>query len=325
MLKNIKYLLLSLIVFVLSATPVTAMEDKILGVHLLSTQDINRAEQLLKVEDDWHFLTIALTLDDLNQEKMWQDFFNQCRQKRFIPIVRLATRVENGVWIRPNRKQIVQMFLFLNNLDWPTDKLFLVVFNEVNHAKEWGGVVDVPSYVETLDFVSRWAHTEEREYIVLPAAMDLDAPDRHQTMEAFNYLNQMYRYDSSIFNKVDVWNSHSYPNPAFSSSPKMTGKNSLRGFIHELDFLKRKTGQDYKVIITETGWKANYQTKSWLEDYYLYAFQHIWSHPQVIGVTPFVLQGSPGPFSDFSFYDSNDQPTVHYSAFQKALKQLEQE
>jgi hypothetical protein len=323
--KKFKYLLVLIGLFILSAAPVSALEDKILGVHLLSTQDIDRAQQLLKVEDDWHFVTIPLTLDDLEQPSRWQNFFDQCRKEKFIPIIRLATRIENGAWARPNRREIVRMFTFLNKLDWPTNEMFLIVFNEVNHAKEWGGAVDVSSYVETLKFVSHWAHTEEKEYVVLPAALDLAAPNSSETMEAFTYLNQMYRYDPDIFDKIDVWNSHSYPNPGFSSSPTLTGKSSMRGFIHELDFLKRKTGRDYKVIITETGWKANFRTKPWLENYYLYAFQHIWSHPQVIGVTPFVVQGTPGPFAEFSFYDSDNKPTAHHSAFQKALKQLEQE
>ncbi|MEA2056798.1 MAG: hypothetical protein U9O78_03815 [Patescibacteria group bacterium] len=316
---------LLLVFFLLTAGKAWALEDKLIGVHLLSTGDLKHAHHLLRVEDDWHFVTIPLTLDDLNQQSEWRDFFIQCRRYHFVPIIRLATKVENGFWLRPSRRQIVQMFNFLDGLDWPTNERFIIAFNEVNHAKEWGGRVNAATYVETLNFVRRWAHTEEDPYLVLPAALDLDAPNSSETVEAFAYLNQMLRYDPTVFDEVDIWNSHSYPNPAFSSSPTKTGKNSLRGFLYELNYLKRKTGRDFKVIITETGWKANSLTQPWLENYYLYALQHIWSHPQVIGVTLFVVQGSPGPFEEFSFFNEQNQPTAHHSAFQKALLKLNEE
>jgi hypothetical protein len=318
----------------LTPTSALATQPTMLGVHLLSTQDLDQAEELLKVDvsysedqlvaadQDWHLVTIPLTFADLNQAQRWQQFFRQCQQQHFIPIVRLATQVRDGAWQRPNRQQVVAMFNFLNGLDWPTEQLYVVVFNEVNHAKEWGGAVDAASYVEILDFAARWAHTEDKNYVVLPAALDLDAPNGAETMEAFTYLHKMYRLDPEIFDQIDVWNSHSYPNPGFSASPVRSGKNSVRGFLHELGFLKEKTGRDYQVLITETGWKANATTKPWLEHYYLYAMQHVWSHPQVIGVTPFVVKGAPGPFADFSFFSAADQPTIHYRSFVRAREAL---
>ncbi len=318
------FLLLFLMLSPLARGSALALEDKILGVHLLSTRDLDHAKSLLAADKGEKFATIPLTFQDLNHQEEWQRFFNDAKANNFIPIVRLATESRDGIWSKPNRRQIVHMFEFLNQLDWPDDELHIIVFNEVNHAKEWGGDISPQEYAQVLDFTCKWAHTEAKDYIVLPAAMDLAAPNGSETMEAFTYLEAMYRYNPKIFNQIDIWNSHSYPNPAFSSSPTRSAKNSMRGFIHELNYLKRKTGRDFEVIITETGWKANRQTAPWLNNYYLYAFQHIWSHPQVIGVTPFVVQGSPGPFESFSFYDAENNPTIHFDAFQNALIKTEQ-
>ncbi|MGD9129119.1 MAG: hypothetical protein PVJ09_01350 [Candidatus Woesebacteria bacterium] len=301
---------------------VYAREGQVLGVHILNPGEIDQAKDLIESDknDDWYYVTIPLSLNDLDKKAEWQDFFDKSKKEKIIPIVRLATKLENNAWKIPSKKEIIDLMDFLSDLDWPTDKRYIIVFNEVNHAKEWGGEIDAQSYSRILTFTSNWAHTEAKNYVVLPAAMDLAAPNGSQTMEAFNYLDQMYDYDKEVFSVIDLWNSHSYPNPGFSSSPEKTAKNSLRGFLHELAYLKEKTGKDFQVVISETGWVANAATAKWLESYYLYAMQHIWSNPQVMAVTPFLLKGDPGPFALFGFIDRNDQPTVQYQAFRNAVE-----
>ena len=314
-------LVLAISLLVNTIQPVVAKDT--LGIHILSPHDLDEAQQLLSVkenEDDWKYLTVPLTLNDLDDVTLWQRFFDEAKSHKMIPIVRLATRVENGGWIKPNRWQIVRMINFLNLLDWPTEDRYIIVFNEVNHAKEWGNDINPEEYAQILEFTSRWARTEPHNYQVLPAAMDLAAPNSQETMEAFTFLERMYQTNPKIFEFIDIWNSHSYPNPGFSSPPTLNTKNSMRGFLHELDYLKRKTGRDYQVMITETGWTVNKSTAPWLKNYYLYALQHIWSDPQVIAVTPFVAKGAPGPFANFSFYTAEGEPTVHYEALQEALK-----
>ncbi len=326
MTKNKFYLLALLIAAALYFAPAAnAIQDTIMGVHILSPGDLEYANQVFDQEDlerDWHLLTVPLTLNDVNQLELWQDFFLKAKKYKFIPMVRLSTRVENGIWQQPNRRQIVGMFKFLNQLDWPVDQRFVIVFNEVNHAKEWGNEIDPAGYADILEFTAHWAHTESANYKVLPAAMDLAAPNGPETMEAFDYLNLMLKHNPRIFDYVDVWNSHSYPNPSFSSSPVRRTKNSLRGFEHELAYLKNKTGKEFKVIITETGWVMNRTTEPWLSQYYLYAMQHVWTHPQVIGVTPFLLRGAPGSFATFSFFDEHNQPTSIFNAFTEAFREV---
>lgn len=318
------FALLAFSLFFFTAGPVSAREGEVLGIHILSPTELEAADALISADDQnsWHYVTIPFGLADLEKKAEWQKFFNQAKDKKVIPIVRLVTQAEGAAWRQPNRKQITDQISFLKNLDWPTDKKHIVIFNEVNHAKEWGSQLDPVGYTEVLRFSAQWAHAENANFVVLPAAMDLAAPNGGVTMEAFNYLEQMYASDPEIFNYIDAWNSHSYPNPGFSSAPQRTTQNSLRGFEHELAYLKKKTDKDFQVYITETGWVSNRATAPWLESYYTYALQHIWSDPRVVAVTPFVLQGAPGPFAGFTFLDERGQPTSHYRALQNAIKKL---
>lgn len=306
------------------AVPAQAEKGSVLGIHILNTGEIPQAQQLLQADqtDSWHYVTIPLSLDDIQKHDEWQNFFWEAKKARVIPVVRLVTKFENGSWKVPTKRNITDVIKFLSDLEWPTAERHIIVFNEVNHAKEWGGAIDPDSYAETLRFTSQWAHSEEKNYIVLPAAMDLAATTGGETLEAFAYLDKMYQTDNEIFSYVDVWNSHSYPNPGFSASPERTAKNSLRGFQYELAYVKEKTGRDLQTFITETGWAENGATRRWLDEYYKYAAEHVWSDPRVIAVTPFILRGDPGPFSMFTFLDKNNKPTTQYQAYAAIIRQF---
>lgn len=305
--------------------PVHAQEGQVLGIHILQTEEITDAVKLLKPEDqqrdEWHYVTIPLTLNDLDKKDQWQAFFTEAEKNKIIPIVRLTTKFENGAWQVPSKRDIYDLTRFMNQLPWPTQDRYVIVFNEPNHAPEWGGQTNPAEYAQVLSFTADWLHTEQKNYKVLPAGLDLAAPNGPRTMEAFTYLDQMVAAEPDVLSKIDIWNSHSYPNPGFVSSPQRTGQNSLRGFQYELSYLKEKTGRDYDVFITETGWRAEGSTNRWLGSYYQYAQQHIWSDPRVKVVTPFILRGSPGPFAQFSFLDEAGRPTLQYNAFQELVKQ----
>ncbi|MCB9800612.1 MAG: hypothetical protein H6773_00315 [Pseudomonadales bacterium] len=291
------------------------------GIHILTPEEITQAAALTDVRESetWRYVTIPFTLEDASDPEKWQQFFDTARELHIIPLVRLTTRFENNVWTVPSKKEVVDLISVLSSLEWPTDQRHIIVFNEVNHAKEWGGTINPEEYADVFAFTAQWAHTEGKGYIVLPAALDLAAPNGGTTMEAFSFLNRMYTADPEVFSHADAWNSHSYPNPGFSSSPTRVGQNSMRGFKVELEWLKEKTDRDFLVYITETGWEVTPYLSRWMPNYYDYAVQHIWSDPSVVAVTPFILQGSPGPFEDFSFLDPEGKPTQQYISYRSAL------
>lgn len=297
-----------------------------LGVHVLHPSEITEAASLLKPEGAppvWTYITIPLSLADLEKRQQWQEAFDQAKKHQFIPLVRLTTSFDpqNNAWKIPNHYEIIQFFTFLNALQWPYEKRYVIIFNEPNHRSEWGGQIDPSSYAQILRFSANWAHTEKNGgYVVLPAAMDLAAPNGDNTMEAFAYLQQMLQSDPEIFTIIDYWNSHSYPNPAFSAPAQRRGKNSLHGFLDELSWLNKHAQVEPKVFITETGWEENALTRNKLSEYYQYANEHIWSHEKVIAVTPFVFKGDPGPFSKFSFIDKNDVSTKQFAAYSRQVQ-----
>lgn len=309
--------------FLSTFTQISAVTSIPAGIHILNIEEVAEAAELTQVagvEDVWTYVTVPFTLGDLEKQSEWQRFFDTAASKKMIPLVRLTTAFEEAAWKVPTKKNIVDQISFLSKLNWPTDEKHIIVFNEVNHSKEWGGQVNPEEYAHLFAFTANWAHTEAQNFVVLPAALDLAAPNGRSTMEAFNFLSKMKESDSDVFLLADAWNSHSYPNPGFSASPQRQGQNSLSGFKSELAWLQEHTGKAFSVYITETGWDVSGSLDRWMASYYQYAVSHVWSDPAVVAVTPFILQGSPGPFSGFSFLDGQGEPTTQYVAYKKALK-----
>lgn len=311
-----------LLCFFLTAQPIYAVGD-VLGIHILQPYEIDEIDKLLKTDqnkENWSYVTIPFSLQDIPKHQEWQDFFDKCKEKKIIPIVRLTTIPEGDSWKIPTKKDVVDLTRALSKLEWPTQERIVIIFNEPNHAKEWGYTINPQEYAQVLEFSANWLHTEQKNYYVLPAAMDLAAPNGSTTMEAFTYWQKAVTEVPEIFDLVDGWNSHSYPNPGFSSNPNRTTKDSLRGYQHELTFVKKYTDKELPVYITETGWVENRNTSRNLANYYDYANKNIWNDPRIKAVTPFLLRGAPGPFASFSFLDEQGKETKQFDAYRKILE-----
>lgn len=321
LLRLVLSIILIIGLLIMQAGPVMAGE--VLGIHIIYPSELDAALPLLRTDqnkEQWEYVTILYSLDDVSQHDLWQAFFDKCRANKIIPIVRLVTKAEGGSWQVPTTKNIIDLSRGLSALTWPTDERLVIVFNEPNHAKEWGNQVDPVRYAEVLQFTADWLHTDNKGYKVLPAGLDLAAPNGSETMEAFTFWKKALESNPDLFKSIDDWNSHSYPNPAFSSPPTAKAQNSLRGFQHELTFLKKYSDKEWGVYITETGWVENSSTSRWLPQYYTYAAQHIWSDPHVKAVTPFLLNGAPGQFSAFSFLDAQGNKTRQFEAYRKVIE-----
>ncbi len=320
MYKSFLHILLALFLLLPAASPVYA-RGEILGIHILSTAELPKAQELLSNGDDKDkFVTVPLTLNDLSKAAAWQTFLDDAHRLKIRPIIRLTTRFENGTWQQPTRKDIIAFAQFLSSLEWHRPELTVILFNEPNHAKEWGGSIDPTGFADITLFALQWFSTETKEYTLLPAALDLAADGRGGTQEAFSYWKIALAHAPEILDYIDGWNSHSYPNPAFAASPNKSGKNSLRGYTHELSFLQHYTKRELPVYITETGWDQNMLTKNTLFSYFQKAFTDIWSKDtRIVAVTPFVLQGAPGNFAPFSFLDAAGKPTRAYLAYRQLL------
>lgn len=295
------------------------------GVHALHPDEIKQISQEFaehRSADDTLYVTLPFTLEDIGRLAQWQEAFELAEQQRIIPLVRITSEFdhEKNAWKVPDRRQMIGLVKALSALEWPQDQRHVILFNEPNHAAEWGGQVNPAEFAKTTGFLADWFHTEQKNYVVLPAAADLAAANTDKTWEAFRFWRGVAEADPTYFDRFDAWNSHSYPNPGFIGSPTAKGQNSLRGFEHELEFLKKYTGKQWQVYITETGWRETPQNRRQLTSYYQVASKTVWSHPQVVAVTPFVWRGAPGPFAEFSFLDAEAKPTAQWTAYTRVLQ-----
>jgi hypothetical protein len=297
----------------------------IFGLHLTQPQDIDTAKDIINSNGgDWGWVTIVIRLDQLNHQT-WQDFFDNCRKDHLIPIIRLATIADGSNWKTPSYSDIDNLANFLNSLNWPTTQQHIILFNEINHAQEWGGNIDIKNYVDISIYASQKFKSLNPNFFILSSGLDLVAPENPPSFtSAQNVYQEIYDYNPKYFDNIDGIASHSYPNNGFVGTPKDTGQHSILGYLWELDFIKKLGIQkEFPIFITETGWphhegidkKNNFYTTTTTAKFLLDSFD-IWSKDsKIIAVTPFTYNYSNEPFDHFSWLDQNQKLYSSYQSF----------
>jgi hypothetical protein len=137
-------------------------------------------------------------------------------------------------------------------------------------------------------------------------------------MDEKKYIDEMVKAVPDIFNSIDGWNSHSYPNPAFSGPKTGTGRRSIKGYEWELGLIKK----DLPVFITETGWiRQTAKDQQLTADNLKYAFQEVWSKDKrIVAVTPFILNYQDEPFYEFSWKNKDGSFFKIYNEIQNLQK-----
>jgi len=272
------------------------------GIHILDESDLTDAATLVNSGGGkWGYVTIVIREDERNVDR-WKQAFTKMRELSLIPIVRISTVSENGVWKKPSTDQSIAWADFLHALPWPTKNQYVVLFNEPNHAKEWGGEINPQEYARIARAYWEELKKVNPNFFVLPAGFDAAAPNSRTTMSTQSYFDQMYKTDEYIFTIFDGWTSHSYPNPGFSGNPSDNGKMTIRGYEWEINYLAPyHLPNKSPVFITETGWVNNGREQEKIADYYKQAFTEAWSDYRVVAVTPFLLRYDQTPFKSFSW------------------------
>lgn len=292
--------------------PLSVANNKI-GVHVLSPDELEQAAKLVNNDGqgEWGYVTVPIQATDRNREK-WIRFMKKATELKVVPIVRVATVVDGKHWDRPGDNDLIDFSNFLNDLPWPTQNHYVVIFNEVNRADEFGGYVSPENYADILANAINIFKQRSEKFFILPAALDNAAPNSSQFMSWQVYLQKMFQHNSEIFKRLDGWTSHAYGNPGFAVDPLKSGANKADSFIYDLQFLNQFTPKKLPVFITEAGWSNQKLNEQTIANFYQYAFQNIWSNNQVIAVTPFIFFADRGPFTQFSLLKSNRQPTLAY-------------
>lgn len=279
------------------------------GIHIIDENDLNDATSLVNSSGgEWGYVTLVIKEDDRDLGK-WQKIFDRMRELKIIPLLRLATKPVGDYWEKPNKEDAQEWSIFLNSLNWVVQNRYIILFNEPNHAKEWGGKVNPSEYAEILKNFNLSFKEKSPDYYILPAGLDASAPNSKDTLEISNFLSKMYETDKQIFNYIDGWNSHSYPNPAFVAKSQDKGKGSIASFDWEIKFIKRiGANPDLPIFVTETGWVHNNGKikvlgldSELVGSFYKFAFEKVWNDKRIVAVTPFVLNYQDSPFDFFSW------------------------
>ncbi len=287
------------------------------GVHILSPDELSDAAKLVNNDGQgsWGYVTVPIQATDRNRQK-WTTFMEQCQQLKIIPIIRVATLGDGPSWLKPQDNDLIDFANFLNDLPWPAKNHYVVIFNEVNRADEYGGAVSPENYAEILNNAIDIFKRLSDKFFILPSAMDNAAPNGGNFMRWDIYLKRMYLQRPELFEKIDGWNSHSYGNPGFSSSPALSGYNKSDSFKFDLALINHFTKRKLPVFITEAGWSNASLDDRTIATFYNHAFYNLWGNDQVVVVTPFLLFAGTPPFNNFSLLTRDHLPTLAYQTIQ---------
>lgn len=275
------------------------------GIHIVDTNDIAAIPPLVNsTGGDWGYVTMVLSDADRDAGR-WQNIFNEMRRLRLIPIIRLATRVEGANWAKPQNDRADEVVSFLNSLNWPIENRYVVLFNEPNQPREWGGQVNPEEYADSfVRFATKLKQANE-DFFILPAGLDASSVD-----DEASFVSRMVAAKPEILTLMDGWTSHSYPNPAFSGSPYARGRGTLTTYDWELSLLRSLgLAKDLPVFITETGWEHSEGkifnparlSAAAVAANITVAAASVWTDQRIAAVTPFIFNYQDVPFDHFSW------------------------
>ncbi len=307
-------------------------ENNKYGIHLADPNDIDDAADLVNSSGgSWGYVTIVIPETDRNTEK-WQERFNLLRRKKLIPLVRLAGEARGPLWMPPSDTSIRDWVTFLDSLNWPTENRYVILFNEPNHAKEWGGILDPEGYANIFVQLATKLKERSEDFYILPAGLDMSAISDGASLEGSEYLRRMIRYKPEIVKLMDGWNSHSYPNPAFSGSPIARGKGTIASFQWELDYLRQLGLQKnpFPVFITETGWVTTggknfipgYYTSDMVGTFLTQLSNGLWQDNRIVAITPFVYSYQDVPFDHFSWIKFGSRELYPHALIYQSLPKV---
>lgn len=308
------FLVLSPSVTLATENPLSVPNNKF-GIHILFPSELESAAKLVNSNGgDWGYVTIPIQSTDRDLDK-WQKFMDDCKKYRLIPIIRLATYPENDYWTRPTVFDPLDFANFLNSLDWPTKNRYVIVYNEVNSNLEYEKAVDAAHYAQILNESIDAFKRVNPDFFVISAGLDPHAPSVGNLYEnQYQFYIDMDQAVPGIFSKIDGLASHSYPAFDFSANPANETTTGSMEFKTESEFFKNRFGRaNLPIFITETGWKVSDRLAEFVvANYYREAFTQKWNDPNIVAVTPFLLNGQASGFTSFSFIGSDNQPNLIY-------------
>lgn len=297
------------------------------GIHILFPSELAQAAQLVNAkEGEWGYVTIPIQTGDKDLEK-WQAFMDDAKKLKLIPVVRLATqgdRENTAVWSKPTKTEVLDFANFLDSLNWPVENRYVIVYNEMNRFDEWGGEAPNPKeYADILSYAIEVFKDRNPNFYMIMGGLDNASPnDRVKYMDNLVYMEEMVEYNPQIFNKIDAFSSHSYPNPGFVAPPLQNKVEGVTTYQFEYNLINSHTRTRKPVFITETGWDSKKLPEDLIAQYYQITYENFWNKDKdkIVAITPFLLnsQGG-GAFDIFSFVKDGRQ-TKYYTIAEQMQK-----
>ena len=156
----------------------TNLPNNKFGIHLAvpDREDLIKAAELVNsTGGKWGYVTLVIQENDRDKKK-WQGVFDQMRKLKLIPIIRLATQPQGGNWETPSVDDIGGWVDFLQSLNWVVKDRYIILFNEPNHATEWGGVIDPEGYAKVSFEFAKRLKEKAKDYFIMLAGFDASAP-----------------------------------------------------------------------------------------------------------------------------------------------------
>jgi hypothetical protein len=274
----------------------------------------------------WGYVLIPYNVKDRDSQR-WKRVFEDLNRLKLIPVIQLWD-VDPENYENQTRKAAK----FLDSFDWPIKQRYISVYNEVNDKRFWYGKIDPAGYARILEFTIKTFKEADEDFMMMNGAFNVSATNNHETVDSFYYMQKMNEAIPGIFNKLDAWAAHPYPQPNFSGNPLSKGRWSIRAYEDELNFLKKNLGlkKELPVFITETGWAhregvkedRSFLSEEKVAENYKIAFEKVWlKDDRVRAVMPFTIKYNP-PFDHFSWIKDDYKSTYKQFDVIKSLPKV---
>jgi len=294
--------------------PLSTPNNKV-GIHILFPDELETAAQLINSNGgEWGYVIVPIQAGDRDLVK-WQRFMDDARRLKVIPLIRIATEGDyfnTKVWRKPAETDVLDFANFLSSLNWPTKNRYIVIFNEVNRADEWGGILNPAEYANLLSYAVTVFKSKNQDFFIISSGLDNASANTAVSMNPYDFMRAMNAAIPGIFLQIDGLGSHSYPNPAFAQPPTKQDTMSIASYRYEVSLIQQLGGKNLPVFITETGWSSEKVSPFMVSLYMQTAFATVWADANVVAVTPFLLKAG-SPFHMFSFLNADNSPTPQYT------------
>ncbi|MGE5618305.1 MAG: hypothetical protein ACM3US_03515 [Sphingomonadaceae bacterium] len=225
---------------------------------------------------DWGYVSVLLLKEDWRDPARIQRFLDDANRLHLIPILRLSTRMDGAIWVKPEPNDPAEWKRFLTGLKWHTSPVYMTVGNEPNLGLEWGGQPNPREYARYLESFLDTFSDVRSSFRILNAPMDISNLTGPGMIDDFEFLAGMRAEVPDIFSRLDGWAANPYH---FFEDRGI--RYTYRGYAQELDFI----GVNLPVFIIES-YIGFVDDKDAIARYYQTAFDHWLKDPRVVAATP---------------------------------------